>query len=281
MSNNKDISTNANHSQESNNNIIKKEENIHAVESLSSAEKTEIINQFQKDLKNIDITQITIERIATFARDKIYRYGDAIMQDLFQILDLEVHLNPCLGHLYVINDIIQNIFIKKKYEKIKEEVLATFFPFIKSICIFSYLTLDENIQNGVKFLLKIWQDMSLFPSDWIKELNFELKMNSEPEITDDKEEIDFLLNLVNNGSFRIDQNLIDYSKEIEALERTNDNKHRKNLLKMDKDLINKQLRLYNNHIQNLKDLNLLLNRIKIFEDEEQKQSQNNVINNNS
>ena len=37
------------------------------------------------------------------------------------------------------------------------------------------------------------------------------------------------LNLYNNGNVKFDQNLINFSKELETLERTKDNKHRKTL----------------------------------------------------
>ena len=67
---------------------------------------------------------------------------------------------------------------------------------------------------------------------------------------------------MNYGGFRIEQNLIDFSKQYEALDRTKDNKQRKNMLKTEKDLIQRQLRMYNTHIQQLKEINLLLNKIK-------------------
>ena len=98
----------------------------------------------------------------------------------------------------------------------------------------------------------------------MKELEFELKMHIEPELTDDKDEINYLLNLYNNGSIKFDQNLISFSKELEILEKTKDNKHRKTLLKMEKDIITKQFKIYNSQIQHLKEIDLILDKIKTF-----------------
>lgn len=107
-----------------------------------------------------------------------------------------------------------------------------------------------------------WEKNKYYKNEFIKEIKFELKMRNDPEITGSKDDINFLMNFVNCGGFRIEQSLIDFSKQIEALDRTKDNKQRKTMLKMDKDLIQKQLRMYNTHIQQLKEINLLLNKIK-------------------
>ena len=101
-----------------------------------------------------------------------------------------------------------------------------------------------------------------FKSEYIKEIKFELKMRNNPEVSGHRDDINFLKNLMNFGGFKIEQNMIDFSKQVEALHRTKDNQQRKIMLKMDKDLIQRQLRMYNTHVQQLKELNLLLNKIK-------------------
>ncbi len=102
----------------------------------------------------------------------------------------------------------------------------------------------------------------------MKELEFELKMEIEPEFTDDNEEINYLLNLYNNGNIKIDQNLISFSRDLDILEKTKDNKQRKNILKMEKDMITKQFKIYNSQIQHLKEIDLILDKIKTFNEME-------------
>lgn len=259
------ISTSSKNGYNSNNNNLSSP-SLHSYESLSSQEKSKIISQFQKDLKSIDISQITIERIGIYVREKIFKYGDAIAYDLFQLIQIENIINPCLEYVYLVNEIIMKFALKKKFEQIKNELLQSLFPIIKGICFSTYSILDDNIQSAVKDLLDIWDKNYIFPSEMLKEFEFELEINTNPDFKGTNDEVTYLQNLVNSGSFKIDQALIDYSKEIEALNRTKDNKHRKILLKMDKDLINKQLRIYNNQVQNLRDINLLLNKIKSYEE---------------
>ena len=236
-----------------NNNNNNKESDI-----LTLEEKLNIINHFHSELKNIDMKQETIERISTYIQEKIEKYGDNIAFEIFQILESETHFTPRLEYLYVINDIIH------KYKDIKPNQVNKIFPYIKNICCYSYTTLNENLNAKIKELIELWKTKELFSQSKIKELKFELKMQVEPELTEDKDEINFLLNLYNNGNIKFDQNLINFSKELETLERTKDNKHRKTLLKMEKDIITKQFKIYNSQIQHLKEIDSILDKIKTF-----------------
>ena len=235
----------------------KKEEDI-----LTLEEKLNIINHFHNELKNIDLKQETIERISSYISEKIEKYGDLITFEIFQILESETHFTPRLEYLYVINDIIN------KYKDIKQNQINKIFPYIKNICCYSYLTLNYSFKEKIKELISLWKTKEIFSQSKMKELDFELKMEIEPEINDDKDEINYLLNLYNNGDVKFDQNLINYSKELEMLDRTKDNKHRKTLLKMEKDIIIKQFKIYNSQIQHLKEIDLILDKIKTFNEME-------------
>lgn len=235
-------------------------------QSLTSEEKSKILSKFRGFLQSIDITQETIVRISSYALRKILKYPDAISLELFKLIEEEVFLNPRIEYLYLVNDIIQKIFLNKEFEQIKPFLLDSFFSFIKEICLFLYSTMIDETQKTVKYILGIWGELKIFKKEWLELFEFEIKMGNEPEFSGSNTEIEYLQDLVNVGSFKIDQTLIDYSKEFEELGRTNDNKYRKNILKMDKDLINKQLRLYHNQVQNLRDINVLLGKIKEYED---------------
>ena len=229
---------------------------------LTLEEKLNIINNFHDELKNIDLKQETIERISTFILEKIEKYGDLLIFEIFQILESETHFTPRLEYLYIINDIIN------KYKDIKQNQINKIFPYIKNICRYSYLTLNDNFKCRINELISLWQTKEIFSQQKMKELNFELKLEVEPEITDDKDEINYFLNLYNNGNVKFDLNLINYSKELEMLDRTKDNKHRKTLLKMEKDIITKQFKIYNSQIQHLKEIDLILDKIKTFNEME-------------
>ena len=229
---------------------------------LTLEEKLNIINHFHKDLKDIDLKQETIEKISTYVGENIEKYGDYLTYEIFQILESETHFTPRLEFLYVINDIIN------KYKDLKQSKINQIFPYIKNICCYSYTTLNDNFKEKIKELINLWKTKEIFSQTKMKELEFELKMEIEPEITDDKDEINYLLNLYNNGNVKFDQNLINFSKELEILDRTKDNKHRKTLLKMEKDIITKQFKIYNSQIQHLKEIDLILDKIKTFNEME-------------
>ena len=234
--------------------------------SLLPSDKKDILSSIQTNLQNIDMQQITIETNSINICDKIFHYRILIIEDIFQLIDDINHFNPKVEYLCLINEILKKNFDIDKKEKEFKNILIILkkklFPYLKGICCDLFWGLDKYFQDAVIFYLNEWEKNKYYKNEFIKEIKFELKMRNDPEITGSKDDINFLMNFVNCGGFRIEQSLIDFSKQIEALDRTKDNKQRKTMLKMDKDLIQKQLRMYNTHIQQLKEINLLLNKIK-------------------
>jgi len=237
---------------------------------ITSEEKLKIINTFHSDLKNIDLKKETIERLSTYVQEQISKYGDEIIFEIFQILESESNFTPRLEYLYLINDIIE-----KNKNNTNSFQTNKIYPYIKNICLYSYITLNDNFTNKVKELINLWEKKEIFSTNKIKELKFNLKMELEPELTEDKDEINFLINLNNNGNIKIEQNLINFSKELNSLEKNKDNKNRKTLLKMEKDIINRQLKIYSSQIQHLKDIDKILDKIKTFNELESGNDNNN------
>jgi len=236
---------------------------------ITSEEKLKIITTFHTDLKNIDLKKETIEKISNDIQEHMSKYGDQIIYEIFQIIESESQITPRLEYLYLINDIIE------KYKEFQINI-NKIFPYIKNICLYSYTTLNENLTLKVKELIELWEKKQILNSNKIKELKFYLKIQLEPELSEDKEEINFLINLYNNGYIKFDQNLINFSKELNVLEKTKDNKNRRNLLKMEKDIINKQLKIYNSQIQHLKEIDKILDKIKTFNELENEGNNNQI-----
>lgn len=236
---------------------------------ITSEEKLKIITSFHSDLKNIDLKKETIEKISNDIQEQMSKYGDQIIYEIFQIIESESQITPRLEYLYLINDIIE------KYKEFQINI-NKIFPYIKNICLYSYTTLNENLTLKVKELIELWEKKQILNPNKIKELKFYLKIQLEPELSEDKEEINFLINLYNNGYIKFDQNLINFSKELNVLEKTKDNKNRRNLLKMEKDIINKQLKIYNSQIQHLKEIDKILDKIKTFNELENEGNNNQI-----
>ena len=236
---------------------------------ITSEEKLKLITSFHTDLKNIDLKKETIEKISNDIQEQMSKYGDQIIYEIFQIIESESQITPRLEYLYLINDIIE------KYNEFQINI-NKIFPYIKNICLYSYTTLNENLTLKVKELIELWEKKQILNPNKIKELKFYLKIQLEPELSEDKEEINFLINLYNNGYIKFDQNLINFSKELNVLEKTKDNKNRRNLLKMEKDIINKQLKIYNSQIQHLKEIDKILDKIKTFNELENEGNNNQI-----
>lgn len=236
---------------------------------ITSEEKLKLITSFHTDLKNIDLKKETIEKISNDIQEQMSKYGDQIIYEIFQIIESESQITPRLEYLYLINDIIE------KYKEFQINI-NKIFPYIKNICLYSYTTLNENLTLKVKELIELWEKKQILNPNKIKELKFYLKIQLEPELSEDKEEINFLINLYNNGYIKFDQNLINFSKELNVLEKTKDNKNRRNLLKMEKDIINKQLKIYNSQIQHLKEIDKILDKIKTFNELENEGNNNQI-----
>ena len=237
---------------------------------ITSEEKLKIITTFHNDLKGIDLKKETIEKISNYIKEHISKYGEQIVFEIFQIIESESQITPRLEYLYLINDIID------KYKEINQSQMNKIFSYIKNICSYSYTTLNDNLTNKVKDLISLWEKKEIFNKNKINELKFDLKMKLEPEISDNKEEINYLMNLYNNGNIKFDQNLINFSKELYALDKNKDNKNRRNLLKLEKDIINKQFKIYNSQIQHLKEIDKILDKIKTFNElEEDENNPNN------
>ena len=238
---------------------------------ITSDEKLKIITTFHNNLKNIDLKKETIENISNYIQEEISKFGDKIIFEIFQIIESESQITPRLEYLYLINDLID------KYKEINPSQINKIFSYIKNICSYSYTTLNDNLTKKVKELISLWEQKEIFNKNKIKELKFNLKIKLEPELSDDKEEINYLMNLYNNGTIKFDQNLINFSKELNALDRNKDNKNRRNLLKLEKDIINKQFKIYNSQIQHLKEIDKILDKIKTFNELEDESNQNDKI----
>ena len=234
--------------------------------SLLPSDQKDILFSIENSLQNIDMQQVTIENQSINICDKISKYRILIIEEIFQLIYGINHFNPKVEYLCLINEIMKRNFgIEKSesdYNYIIQSMKEKFYPYIKGICVDLFWGLDKYNQDAVYYYLNEWDKNKYIKNEFIKEIKFELKMRNDPQITGNKEELNFLVNFVNYSGFKIEPSLIDFSKQTETLDRTKDNKQRKIMLKMEKDLIQKQLRMYNTHIQQLKEVNLLLNKIK-------------------
>ena len=250
------------------NTSVKLDENILLKEKLTliNSDKSEILSKLQSDLETINLEKEKIEKISSFICDKISKYRNVISEDIFGLIFSFNHVDPKVEYLCLITEILKRNFDLDKKEihcdKISELIKKIFFPYIQGVCQDLYISLIPRNQTNVYYFLDEWEKNNLLGSDLIKEIKFGMKFMNEPNITGSEKDAKYLMNLVNCGNFKIEQNLMDFSRSMEALNRNKDNFRRKNMLKIEKDLLQKQIKIYNSHMQQLKEINLLLNKMK-------------------
>ena len=233
---------------------------------LINSDKGEILSRLQSLLESVTLEKDKIENISAFICDKIYKYRNLILVDVFSLIFAFNHEEPKIEYLCVINEILKNNFGLEQsevfFEKISQIFKKIIFPYAKGILLDLYNSLIPQNQSNVGFFLDDWEKNKFFSNEFIKEIKFDLKFWNEPNITGSEKDAKYLMNLVNFGEFKIEQNLIDFSRAMDTLNRNKDNIQRKNMLKLEKDLIQKQIRIYNTHLQQLKEIDLLLDKIK-------------------
>ena len=232
---------------------------------LLPSDKNEIITFIQNSLLKINIQKITIENISSYICDKIYKYRKLIILDIFQLIYDINHYKPKIEYLCLLNEIMTHNFGIDKTEKdflvILEIIKKKVFRYIKAICSDLNYQLSKIYKENVNYFVNEWKKNKYFTNEFIREIRFEIKMRDSPDISGTKHEINSLQNMVNYGEIKIDQALIDFSRQWETLNRNKDNKQRRNMLKMERELIQKQMKLYQTQIQQLKDINMLINKI--------------------
>ena len=233
---------------------------------LINSDKGEILSRLQSLLESITIEKDKIENVSSFICDKIYKYRNLILVDVFSLIFALNHAEPKVEYLCVINEILKNNFGLEQnevfFEKISQIFKKIIFPYAKGILLDLNNSLIQLNQKNVTFFLNEWEKNNFFSNEFIKEIKFELKFWNEPNITANEKDTKYLMNLVKYGEFKIEQNLIDFSRAMDTLNRNKDNIQRKNMLKLEKDLIQKQLKIYSTHLQQLKEIDLLLDKIK-------------------
>ena len=87
----------------------------------------------------------------------------------------------------------------------------------------------------------------------------ELRLTTESNIGNNIKDRNSLSNLINNNILKIDYEMINLYKNFDDLKRTNNNKIRLELIKRENNMIEKQIKIYNENLKQLKCINELIN----------------------
>ena len=224
----------------------------------SYEERENIIKEFNSRLKKIN-TKESILEISKYAANIYYKYKDFIFPDLLQSILVSAESTKKIEHLFLLIEIIKLIYSNKEKYDVKKEELFNFFEYIKYICRTFYFSFNDEFIKMIKSSLKHLKECKIYPNIFIDNLMMEFRLNTDPHITGNENDRKCLSNLVNNNILQVDYNFINLFKDIEDLERTKKNKIRIGLIKKYNDLIEKQIKLYNQNLTQIKSLNELIN----------------------
>ena len=132
------------------------------------------------------------------------------------------------------------------------------FSYVKAICkCFKYSFNDDFIKQ-LKNALNELKKNNIYPVSIIDNLIMEMRLTTEPQITENENDRKCLSNLVSANILKIDYEMINLYKDIEDLKRTDNNQLRLNLIKKENNMIEKQIKLYNENLKQVKILNDLI-----------------------
>ena len=143
-----------------------------------------------------------------------------------------------------------------------------------------YSLLDTSLQSEIDTSIEIWSKLGIYSNAQLEELKFTLKLTTEPLLEGTEIQNNMLSTLIMGGQVKLDEMVCNYSREMEMLKDTNDNKHRENALKITKDIIAKQNKTYFQHLHYIQVVDKMLDKIKAYNEfnKAEREKQNSNIN---
>ena len=245
---------------------------------LTKEKNSLIMENIQNKLQTLDITQEKIENASILILTEIYSHPQLLDNIILMIKEKIIYFNGNgIEFLYLISDILNRYKSDSKKKNLNLNLIDAFYKELLEIIPFLSNTLNSKLNEEINYIFNIWEKLEIFSKEKIDNLKFYKTLSLEPKLTGSKEENDILFDLFSKGKYNLDNYLSEYSKEINILEESdeeNKKKHRKNILKMTKDIINEQMKVYSNHIKYIKTLDSMLDKISTFK------NYNKVLENN-
>ena len=263
-----------------NNNMDIEDENDNNNEKseLTKEKNSLIMENIQKKLQTLDITQEKIENASILILKEIYSHPQLLDNIILMIKEKIIYFNGNgIEFLYLISDILNRYKSDSKNKNININLIDVFYKELLEIIPFLSNTLNLKLNEEINYIFDIWEKLEIYSKEKIDNLKFYKTLSLEPKLTGSKKENDILIDLITKGKYNLDNYLSEYSKEINILEESdeeNKKKHRKNILKMTKDIINEQMKVYSNHIKYIRTLDSMLDKISTFK------NYNKVLENN-
>ena len=231
----------------------------------SEQDRYDILNYFDNELKLITPLKEEIKKLSQYACQVLSTYNDYIFPDLLKSIIREANKKSKIEYLYLFLDIILFILCNDEYKLIRNNSIKKIFPYLKDVIRSFHYSLNDNDIKEVKKVLNQLKINKIYDDKLIDELMMELTLATEPDITGDNEEIKNIYNLINKNIFEVPSDIINYNEKLEIIKKNKDNAHKLELIKLQNNIIKKQIDKYNKNLQQIKDLNSLIEKCEIYE----------------
>ena len=239
----------------------------------------DIIDGYHHRFAVIDCDPSSLEKLANDFIETTTQIPNSV-NDLIQLLFTFIECKPNrLALIKLVNEIIQKSF-NIHHTNPQMNLHIIFFDYIFKDYQIVYSLLDSSLQSEIDTSIEQWRSLGIFTDNQLEELKFSLMLNTEPVLEGSEIQNNMLSTLIMGGQMKLDELVCNYSKEMQMLNDTNDNKHRENVLKITKDIIAKQNKIYFQHLNYVQTLDKMLDKIKAYNDynKAEREKQNSNIN---
>ena len=121
--------------------------------------------------------------------------------------------------------------------------------------------MNEQFIKYIKNALNKLKQSKIYNEIDIDNIIMELRLTTEPNISNNDNDKQSLNCLLNDKILKIDEDMIIFYKDIENANRGNINAYKMNLIKKENTLLEKQIDLYNKNIEQIKTINEMIDII--------------------
>ena len=240
-------------------NLFNEEINNIKGEKQSEKEIQNIYLKFNQYLTFIDGGTPSIFDTSKFICDIYYKNKNLFFQELLPLITFHSQTTKKLEYLYLIIEIIKYLCKNNNVSnKIPENDKISLYLCMKDICRSFHYSMNNEFIKAIKDTLNKFKEENIFSEIYINSIIMELRIKTEPKITSSENDKKSLFDL-NKGKFlNIDIDMINFYKDLEAVDKRNVNKLKVNLIKKENSIIEKQINLYNHNLEQIKTINELL-----------------------
>jgi len=224
-------------------------------------EEQNIMKKFNDYLVLLNDNKINITEISNYFCEQYYKYKKHFFQNfIFSILD-NVQLTKKIEYLDLTIEIIIKLNSNKDINNTSIEDLNYLLLCIREICRNYHYAMNEQFIKYIKNALNKLKQNKIYNEIDIDNIIMELRLTTEPNISNNDNDKQSLNCLLNDKILKIDEDMIIFYKDIENANRGNINAYKMNLIKKENTLLEKQIDLYNKNIEQIKTINEMIDII--------------------